>query len=159
MVPDPVSKTIHIYVDAKIEFDIPITVLQEETLTCGWLLSEASRRYGILKTNGKRKKIVALKSTDQAEGLDMYLLDAKNSLKPLPDGLFLIAHLKKLSGDTDVSINSFEQLKVIGRGGFSRVVLARKKDTGMLYAMKIITKTANNTQKQSRVKSERDIMI
>lgn len=105
---DRVVKTIHVYIDSQIEFDIPITGFQEETLSCGWLLNESTRRYKILKTKGKRKRIVALKSTDQAEGLDMYLLSPQNSLKPLPDGLFLIAHLKKLSGDKEVNINSFE---------------------------------------------------
>ena len=39
-----------------------------------------------------------------------------------------------------ITINDFEQLRVIGRGGFSRVILARKKDTGRLYAIKIIKK-------------------
>lgn len=50
---------------------------------------------------------------------------------------------------------SFEQLKVIGRGGFSRVVLCRKRDTGMLYAMKIVAKS---TAKRHRVLAEKDIM-
>ena len=71
----------------------------------------------------------------------MYLLQPQNSIKPLPDGLFLLAHLQKQSGDKEVGISSFEQLKIIGRGGFSRVVLSRKKDTGMLYAMKILNKS------------------
>jgi len=31
-------------------------------------------------------------------------------------------------------------MRVIGRGGFSRVILARKKDTGRLYAIKILRK-------------------
>ena len=39
-----------------------------------------------------------------------------------------------------ITINDFEQIRVIGRGGFSRVILARKKDTGRLYAIKIIKK-------------------
>jgi serine/threonine protein kinase len=52
-------------------------------------------------------------------------------------------------------VSSFEQLKVIGRGGFSRVVLCRKKDTGMLYAMKIVAKS---TAKRHRVLAEKDIM-
>ena len=38
-------------------------------------------------------------------------------------------------------MESFEQLKVIGRGGFSKVVLARKKDSGELYAIKIMSKS------------------
>jgi serine/threonine protein kinase len=46
----------------------------------------------------------------------------------------------ELTGEKNITINSFELLKVIGRGGFSRVALARKKDTGMLYAIKILSK-------------------
>ena len=55
-------KTVHIYVDAQIEFDI---ALHDQTATCKWLLDEVTKRYRALKTSGKRKKIVALKSTDQ----------------------------------------------------------------------------------------------
>jgi len=29
-----------------------------------------------------------------------------------------------------VTLNDFEQLKVIGRGGFGRVLLVKKRDTG-----------------------------
>jgi len=39
-----------------------------------------------------------------------------------------------------VSENDFVQLKVIGRGGFGKVVLTRKKDNGKVYAMKILKK-------------------
>ena len=40
----------------------------------------------------------------------------------------------------EVTINDFEQIRVIGRGGFSKVVLARKIDTGRLYAIKMLKK-------------------
>ena len=59
--PDVFYKSFHIYVDTKIEFDID---LREKGLTCGWLLSETTRRYNLLKTHGKRKRIVTLKSSD-----------------------------------------------------------------------------------------------
>jgi len=39
-----------------------------------------------------------------------------------------------------VDPDDFQQLKVIGRGGFGRVLLVRKKDTGKVYAMKILKK-------------------
>lgn len=39
-----------------------------------------------------------------------------------------------------VTRHDFEQIKVVGRGAFSRVILVRKKDTGRLYAMKIMRK-------------------
>jgi hypothetical protein len=98
-------KSVHVYVEHQIEFDIPVA---DNSLTCGWLLTETIKRYRALKTKGKRKRIVALKSSDQSEGLDVYLLHPENSLEPLFDGIFLIAHLQKLTPDEKVSINSFE---------------------------------------------------
>lgn len=59
----------------------------------------------------------------------------------------------------EISISDFELLKVIGRGGFSRVLLARKKDTGRLYGMKILKK--GKIIKEKKVKpiiSERRVM-
>jgi hypothetical protein len=46
----------------------------------------------------------------------------------------------KKESSKKVSRHDFEQIKVIGRGAFSRVILVRKKDTGRLYAMKIMRK-------------------
>lgn len=83
-------KLIRIYVDVDIEFTVDIS---NDWLTCGWLLSEVTRKYTdalqkIMKEkeeqmlmNGKssgtskqmKKFIVALKTTDQRESLD-YLL-------------------------------------------------------------------------------------
>lgn len=39
-----------------------------------------------------------------------------------------------------MSIDDFELLKVIGKGSFGKVMQVRKKDTGRIYAMKIIKK-------------------
>jgi len=39
-----------------------------------------------------------------------------------------------------VGIDDFEQLKVLGKGGFGKVVLARKKDTDKIYALKLMDK-------------------
>jgi len=41
-----------------------------------------------------------------------------------------------------VGVDDFKQLKVIGRGGFGRVLLVKKKDTGKFYAMKVLKKSA-----------------
>ena len=50
-------------------------------------------------------------------------------------------------------------LKVIGRGGFSRVILCRKKDTGRLYAMKILKKSKIIREKKIKpILSERSIL-
>jgi len=45
-----------------------------------------------------------------------------------------------LTQKQEICSDDFEQIKVVGRGGFSRVVLVRKKDTGRLYAIKILRK-------------------
>ena len=39
-----------------------------------------------------------------------------------------------------VGKDDFQYLKVIGCGGYSHVCLARKKDSGRLYAIKVIKK-------------------
>ena len=58
-----------------------------------------------------------------------------------------------------VTRHDFEQIKVIGRGAFSRVILVRKKDTGRLYAMKIMRKDKLvREQKIKPIINERHIM-
>jgi serum/glucocorticoid-regulated kinase 2 len=39
-----------------------------------------------------------------------------------------------------LTIDSFELLKVIGKGSFGKVMQVRKKDTGRIYALKTIRK-------------------
>ena len=52
--------SVHVYVDKDIEFDIGVSA----DYTCGMLLDAATKRYQQLKTQGKRRRIVALKSAD-----------------------------------------------------------------------------------------------
>jgi len=61
----------------------------------------------------------------------------------------LAVHYAKMKEDDDIQLNKFQRkaekddfqyLKVIGCGGYSHVVLARKKDSGRLYAVKVIKK-------------------
>jgi serum/glucocorticoid-regulated kinase 2 len=83
----------------------------------------------------------------------------------LENGEFLRAHFAKLTftqsatGEQKVTRHDFEQIKVIGRGAFSRVILVRKKDTGRLYAMKIMRKDKlSREQKIKPIINERMIM-
>lgn len=39
-----------------------------------------------------------------------------------------------------ISIDEFHLIKVIGRGTFGKVFMVRKKDTNMIYAMKVLKK-------------------
>ncbi|XP_077288316.1 LOW QUALITY PROTEIN: AKT serine/threonine protein kinase [Arctopsyche grandis] len=46
----------------------------------------------------------------------------------------------KTSGKKKVTLEKFEFVKVLGKGTFGKVVLCREKDSGKLYAMKILKK-------------------
>jgi serine/threonine protein kinase len=49
-------------------------------------------------------------------------------------------------------------LKLIGSGGFSKVILVRKINSGMLYALKVIRKELVKNS-YMRVYNERDMML
>lgn len=83
------------------------------------------------------------------------------NLVPIQDGEVLIAVFAKLAQNKrkQISTGDFELLKVIGRGGFSRVVLGRKKDTGRLYAIKIMKKSQIIREKKIKpILSERAVL-
>lgn len=42
---------------------------------------------------------------------------------------------------TNISFQSFDLLRVIGRGSFGKVYVVRKKDTNRIYAMKVLRKS------------------
>ena len=50
----------------------------------------------------------------------------------------IITDQQKKTGS--VNKNDFETISVIGKGSYGKVVLVKKKDSGMLYAMKILKK-------------------
>jgi len=50
--------------------------------------------------------------------------------------------------DLSVKPDDFEILHAVGRGGFAKVVKAKKKDNGKIYAMKIMNKTKISGQRQ-----------
>jgi serine/threonine protein kinase len=58
-----------------------------------------------------------------------------------------------------VSLSSFEIVKCIGTGGFSKVFLCRFMETGIFYAMKVIDKEfIVKNKKKKIVMNERNIM-
>jgi serine/threonine protein kinase len=127
-------------------------------LTVGWLLSEVTRQYdkhfdanvGDNKDLVFSKKlIVGLKTTELMPALDYYLTFLDNWLRPIKSGTLLAVHYSKLRDGEDLTDKSFRKpiwkddfhfLKVLGWGGYANVVLARKRDSGRLYAIKIIKK-------------------
>lgn len=94
-------------------------------------------------------------------------------LKQLPSGIVLEPHYSKVvyNKPKAVCTNDFEMLKVIGKGGFSKVYMSkqsllliissivRKKDTGLIYAMKVMKKDGvTNESKLKQIMNERTIM-
>ena len=59
-----------------------------------------------------------------------------------------------------ITINDFDQLKLLGTGSFGRVTLVRLKSTGALYAMKILSKNqVKQKHQEEHTKTERDLMV
>lgn len=59
-----------------------------------------------------------------------------------------------------LGVEDFEPLKVIGRGAFGEVRLVQKKDTGHVYAMKILRKAEMLEKEQvAHVRAERDVLV
>lgn len=61
--------------------------------------------------------------------------------------------------DNSLSPNDFELLRVIGKGTFGKVLQVRKKDTGNIYAMKVLSKQTVLAKKQVKnTKTERKVL-
>jgi len=59
----------------------------------------------------------------------------------------------------NAQLNDFELLKVLGRGAFGKVMQVKKKDSGKIYAMKILKKRAIIARNQvEHTKAERKIL-
>lgn len=69
----------------------------------------------------------------------------------------VLAHVEPVS--PRLSLSHFEPIKLIGRGGFSRVIEVRKRDTGCLYAVKAMSKEfLIGEEKVQQIRNEREIL-
>mmetsp|Transcript_5819 Transcript_5819/g.6472 ORF Transcript_5819/g.6472 Transcript_5819/m.6472 type:complete len:743 (+) Transcript_5819:305-2533(+) len=122
-------------------------LIEDNWLTCGWLLSEVIRRYENLLTSGgydpsNAHRIVTLKSRSTCEAFDYWIDTLDQPLVYIKNRDILEAvFAHKFPEDHTPDVQTFKKLKVIGKGGFSKVYLVRKKDTGKMYAMKVIKKS------------------
>lgn len=132
------------------EFSIQVN---DDTLTCGWLISEILRLYKGIKS------IVGLRTSKNLEALDYWLMHFERSLQPFKSKETLIAVFEE-SPAGPFGPCHFTPIKFIGKGGFSQVIEVRKKDTGMLYAVKIIKKDfLINEDKVHQILTEKSILI
>ncbi|CAG9318245.1 unnamed protein product [Blepharisma stoltei] len=143
------SKTLKIRVNSDvISINVP-----DDSLTCGWLLSEA------IRTLNSPSPIVAFRTAAKSDILDYLLTLYERSLSPFEDNEELIAVFGELL-DQEISCKHFSPIKVVGKGGFSTVIQVRKKDTGLLYAIKTISKDFVRKEiKVAQILTEKDILM
>jgi serum/glucocorticoid-regulated kinase 2 len=59
-----------------------------------------------------------------------------------------------------MTINDFSMICVLGKGSYAEVILARKKDSNEIYALKILKKKKIEQKNQNtNVKNERNILV
>lgn len=147
----PKDKYVSVFIEKGVVEIIPI---DDPDLTVGWLLSEVTRKYDTFYNTykdeqqlGDKKVIVGLKSMIFYPTLDFYLTEMDNLLSPIKHKTTLVVHFAKFKDSSErhsirskVGPDDFKYLKVIGRGSYSYVLLARKKDSGRLYAVKVMQK-------------------
>ena len=100
--------------------------------------------------------IVALQTQDSVDILDEWLLRFEKSLKPFNDNeKFVAVYAESIS---EWSVNNYLLIKTIGKGQTSKVILGRKKDTGILYALKIFDKNETLADSKSHVFNEKNTL-
>lgn len=107
----------------------------------------------ISQTKEREERNKQLEDAMLKEGLAEEQKEHRRALYALRETEFL--RLKR----TRIGRDDFESLKMIGRGAFGEVRLVQKKDTGHVYAMKILRKQDMVEKEQvAHVRAERDIL-
>ncbi|KAG1684056.1 Serine/threonine-protein kinase tricorner [Nymphon striatum] len=102
----------------------------------------------------RRTRYQRLEDTMREEGLTESQKIEKRQQHAVKETEFL--RLKR----SRLGVEDFEPLKVIGRGAFGEVRLVQKRDTGHVYAMKILRKADMLEKEQvAHVRAERDILV
>lgn len=102
----------------------------------------------------RMKRYEQLEASMKEEGLTEAQKVEKRQQRALKETEFL--RLKR----SRLGVEDFEPLKVIGRGAFGEVRLVQKRDTGHVYAMKILRKADMLEKEQvAHVRAERDILV
>uniref|UniRef100_A0A6A7G348 non-specific serine/threonine protein kinase n=1 Tax=Hirondellea gigas TaxID=1518452 RepID=A0A6A7G348_9CRUS len=115
----------------------------------------------ILKGIATTKKQARLQSREERLRRQAELLDLEDNDSDKEDATAKTpAETRQLLQNTEkVGLDDFEFLKVIGRGSFGKVMQVRKKDTGEIYAMKILKKDAIIARNQvEHTRAERKIL-
>jgi hypothetical protein len=108
--------------------------IDDNSMTCGWLLSEAIRLFPDVSN------IIGLRCAERIDVIDMWLHDFERPIGIIKDLTVITPILSQAISDTP-SLSWFQPISLIGKGGFSEVYLCRKRDNGQLYALKVMKKS------------------
>ena len=135
-------------------------------LTVGWLYEQAESAF---LRQGVKLRLVGLKcvggGVSSCEAKDMWLLDTNRlltCLKPKEEleAIFALDD-SPFGGDAKLSLADFEVIKLVGEGASCSVLQVRKKDTGKLYAIKMMNKDRilTNHKRMERALMERQVLV
>jgi len=98
------------------------------------------------------KRVFYLQATNDAEKAD-WMKVIKDTIEKIKAG---VDFDKK---EDKVGLDDFDLLKVIGKGSFGKVIQVAKKDTGKIYAMKVLNKkTIIERNEMEHTKAEKNIL-
>lgn len=105
-----------------------------------------------------KANFIGYRTIPQNIHLDYYLTLKNKSIEFLNGDSLILSPIPRVVQEK-VSLSSFEIVKCIGTGGFSKVFLCRFMETGIFYAMKVIDKDfIVKNKKKKIVMNERNIM-
>lgn len=142
-------------------------LISEPELTVGWLYCECMRRIAQFEQrcpdkplNFKIENFLMLKTKSLQFNIDYYLTNLELPVSKLPYGIILQPYITKEVPDAQKNtIHNYRILTKLGEGGFSTVFLVRKKDDGMIHAMKVVDRNQqkNKSKLQKYIYREREI--
>mmetsp|Transcript_27644 Transcript_27644/g.49905 ORF Transcript_27644/g.49905 Transcript_27644/m.49905 type:complete len:586 (-) Transcript_27644:889-2646(-) len=139
-------------ITVRMEHNTLTVEVPDEQMTCGWLFSEVIRKCN------NSEAIVALKTCADNEIVDYYLTQYDRQLIHIKDREEITVVMRQ-DMPAVLCKEQYDPIKVIGKGGFSRVLLVRRKDSGQLYAMKVIKKHfIAKAKKILQIATERRVM-
>ena len=138
-----ITKAMKVEISPKVKFEI---LIFDNELTVGWLYSQCLREITDLQNQGKLQsfdidQFRCLKTKDGILNFDYILSDPGKYLKTLPADLIVVPYMGEDIIEEHLNFMSFKLLEKIGDGGFSKVFLVRKRDSGAIYAMKVVDKS------------------
>jgi serine/threonine protein kinase len=98
-----------------------------------------------------------LKTVENSINYDCLLTKPHVALSAFPDFMELEPYLREPV--KQINFSAFKILKIIGEGAFSQVAVVRRKDTGVIYAMKILKKKMFfDKNKENYILREKEIL-